>query len=360
MIKLKKLAINSLYVMLMVAAGAGTAVAETPKEQADRICHAFIEHPEDFKKIEATQSCKVPEVPGYFIRGDEKCFTHALDESAKQGKFAILNGIGSCSSASLVRLSEDDTGISAHRVEIKNANSDGYSFGSDDKALDYKGALFLTDQDNNDLRLVTDDGSFILCAVVYQLKGWEKAKSEESPICEKFLKGNYQTAEKARDYSPKSLKEDDALYDGEFDREEHVGSINKVDLIGNGQKMSILGLQFSSGGGCGCEEQSMSIAKSDKSTPEAQKLDKAVVNLTGAVKCSDGITWKVVTINGKGYIAQDSASDFSRFSRTPFLDRVLYEYKNGEFSEICRLKPKVQRVLDRDVAPDDLQYVPVK
>jgi hypothetical protein len=346
------------------------AMGETLKEEANRLCKAFIEHPEDFKEITDTQSCDVygqsPKSPW-----KAKCFFHTISGDSTPIKF--VNGEvdgGTCHSDHVMAVSEGEYPKVAD-IELRNPNVNGYSMGRDDKPLDYKGTLLLTNQYNSDLRLVTKEdpvpqhqskgafNSVILCGIRHQLQGWENTNKNSASICEKLAKDEFQEPE------VKHTNDNNEIVD--------------VDLDGDGKTEKVLTIEISSGGGCGCGAVSLAIVNSgseviEKTTVMNNKLSKLTKDPRGCSRT--GSSWSAINIDGRGYIAENTwrAKDkpielndgkppllLPMLSEKWFHDRALYKYEDGDFSEICRLKAKSKRVIDNDIYPDFmLGYVPVK
>lgn len=346
------------------------AMVETLKEEANRLCRAFIEHPEDFKEITDVQSCDVygqsPKSPW-----KAKCFFHTIDGDSTPIKFANgeVDG-GTCHGDSVMTVSEGERPKVAG-IELRNPNVNGYSMGCDDKPLDYNGVLLLTNQYNSDLRLVTKEdpvqqhqskvafNSVILCGISHKLQGWENTNKHGDSICEKLAQDEFQ--------------------EPEVKRTNDNNEIVDVDLDGDGKTEKVLTIEISSGGGCGCGAVSLAIVNSgseaiEKMAAMNSKLSKLTKDPRGCSRT--GSSWSAINIDGRGYIAENTQSAKKKqiefndgrpplvlpmLSEKGFHDRVLYKYEDGNFSEICRLKAKFKRVLDNDIYPDFmLGYVPVR
>jgi hypothetical protein len=322
----------------------------------DELCKAFIERHDDFKEI-SFDYCSPPNGKHH----PRRCFQHNIE--GVPTKFVSISTGGSCGSSAVVSLSNEGLPQSDH-AEPQNSSVNGYGSGHNDIPLDYHGTLLLTNDDNSDLKLVTKEGSTVLCGFVYKLEGWREAKPTQNPICEKFAKEEYQILGEERDEGAEGLKEADSLYDGDLPSETHVSKISEIDL--NGQKVLVLNLQFASGAGCGCDNESLAIAALEGASDSKIILDMqtAISDLTNAGGCNHDTNWSAITINGKGYIAQNVLPDthpHPDLNAREFNDRVLYKYENKNFTEMCRLNPKGRLVIDRDVLPEaSLDYNPIQ
>lgn len=345
--------VSALLVFLLLATSPISALAEeTLNETANRVCKAFIDHREDFKEI-PLQPCEAYGVFGHKNENPDrtKCFSHELD--GVQKKFAFFQGNGTCHGNAVANVAKDNQ-ISV--LPVRNPDINGYGFGNSDKPLDYQGFLLVTNEYDSDLRLVTKDDQVVLCGFVYEVQGWKSSDSNKDAVCEKFLQNKYEAQD-----GKTSCCENDNLYDGELERETHVASAADVDIEGTGKKVKILTIGHNSGAACGCGEEWLSIARTDSSSNV--QMSRALSTLTASDGCKrNGNNWSPIEIDGRGYIIQNlrGPKTWKPLSTLPPNDRVLHKYKEGDFSEVCRLHPKVQKVIDGDVPNQKLDYVPVK
>jgi hypothetical protein len=330
------------------------ASAESLFQKAEMYCGAYIKNPADFKPVKDTHSCEIYLFQRHPRKGKDYsepaiCFQHAV-EGVEQN-FAYVRNLGTCSNTTVDRVSDSDH----PRVldsDPKNVDVNGYGIGQSDTALDYNGVLLVTN--GSDLRLPTSEGTYILCRFGYELKNWEDENSDRDSICSKFAKGDFYLLEGG------GSNKADALYPG-LPPDTHVETTAEVDFNHDGKNELFLGAQYSSGAGCGADSWSAAITNiSDKkdaaSAPEIDALNDAITALTDQdEKYNTRRVWSAVEIDGKDYVAENVMPArlpiFNSFGYKPFLDRVLYEYKNKKFVEICRAKPKMEKVIAHDVKP---------
>src|SRR5262249_16619420 len=152
--------------------------------EAARLCHAYIDSPQDFKEI-PTQACKVHMNYSEQLM-DGRCFDHSVRNSEHPLAFAGFPSGGTCASSSIARV--DHQNEVSYPV-IRNEAVNGYGFGMYDKALDYRGLLLITN--GYDLRLVLPKEQVILCGFVEKFEGWRAPEPADDPRCQKFSRDEF-------------------------------------------------------------------------------------------------------------------------------------------------------------------------
>lgn len=333
------------------------ASAEVLSEKAYRICHAYLDNPNDFKPVSSIRTCEV-----YFnpLRDPHKsqCFDHSVE--AKNLHYAIIHDAGgTCTSVSVVRISEDNPPVIVD-TNWPNVEVNGYGLGSTDIPLEYKGELLVTN--GTDLRLLTLDSSLILCRFGYRIKGWRSEGGADQSVCNDFSNQKFVILDIPK--NPKSvdeLRSSDLLYPGELPAETHVVTSAEVDLNDNGKKELFLSLEYSSGRGCGYDRWSAAITnkvstKESDSNEGISNINSAIMDLTNqGEEYNTRRVWSAVSIKGKEYIAENVKPHplpaFASFSYKNVLDRVLYQYRDKKFIEICRAKPEEEKVVAHEIKP---------
>jgi hypothetical protein len=352
-------------VLLFVALMASPALSEELRAQADRLCHAYIERPQDFKKVEA-RSCEV------HLRHSTQpqemlCFKHDVDGSSLPETFASFSSGGSCSSSSIGLV--DDR----NRVDyplIPNASVNGYGVGRHDMALDYEGTLLITN--GNDLRLVRGNDQVILCTFMYRFEGWQ-APEPENEACRKFARNDFGNhgapiAEEAWESWPK--------YPEARPRKQVQADLNR-----DGAEETIVTYDYASGAGCGCDANPLVLFHDGEliasrrgrplygsAPPSIKNLGEALENLT--MTCSRsrrGTAWSVVRMGGEDFVLaeyqphpwdiRDSAeADGTVYSWGEIPSRELYELQDDKFVRICEQRPTMKKVIAHEVVPEEHRY----
>lgn len=353
---------------LLVVLTALPALAETLKEKADRLCHAYVDRPEDFKEI-PTHPCEAHE-PGRTEYRSMQCFSHAVEGLSVAQTFASGRFGGSCSSTGIVRIGSNNSILF---TPTRNASVNGYGMGSDDKALDYRGTLLITD--GNDLRLVFEHDEVILCRFVYKFEGWREPEPKESETCQKFAQDEFSDRS-----SPIAAEERHS-----WPRYPEARPVRQVqsDLNSDGADETILSYFYASGAGCGCDAYPLVPLHNgglippqegnalDSSAPPALKaLGLALQDLT-TVCNSDrrGTKWLVVRISGKDFVLADFRPDpwdtplpagTDVYSIAEIPSRELYEFQSDRFVRICEQRPVRKKIIAHEIiAKDALDYTPV-
>ncbi len=338
------------------------AFAETLKETADRICHAYIDHPEEFKKAE-TSPCKIASSSGI---QEEKCFSY-FDASTKLERKFNITYAGSCLSPMISEIGPDNE---QKYLETENATVNGYGFGSSEEPLIYKDQ-FLFSQNGDDLRIMFDKKMMVLCRFTNELQGWEKPIPKNNDICKKFGDNQFSInanliAESGQDWPNYKNPRRGRIYEG------HAEGLYKTDLDGDDIKEQIINYSYSSGAGCGCGASMFYLLQNGKpvgfeddaeeNTPQTG-LAKALRDFTGACDRSDKSF--LIELDEKNYFVKGASSptvsEDKKYTRTIPV-RELYEYQSGKFVKICSQKAKTKKVIQHEVYPASsgrLDYKPL-
>ncbi|HRI77059.1 MAG TPA: hypothetical protein PLX33_08735 [Alphaproteobacteria bacterium] len=292
-----------------------------------------------------------------------RCYTKTYTDftqkpPAKKTRFYTLikDGGGTCRSASAVELSQQNRGEPLYK-DIVNAHH-LYHWGNDDVILGNFGKnLLVSDSARKSLRTINDDGIYVLCGIESQLQGWKITGRSRGAVCEKFANDDFSYPEGTK---PESLTHERELYGAPLPAETHITNQTDVDIDRDGKAEKLLTLYYSSGAGCGCEFKYLSLPQQ----PENIALNEKLKSLAVERDCKGSADWSVIDIDGQAYIAQNAKKmapqNAGRIVRDETKPRVLYAYKNGEFTEICRAKPLTRRILDHKVlSPEKLMYQPI-
>jgi hypothetical protein len=358
------LAPYSLLVLLLFTSE--PAVSETLKEEAERLCHAYIDQPQEFKPVE-TQACSlVPE--DETATQSALCFTHGAEDSSQPTRFARFRSMGTCGSTPVGEV--DDQGR-ARELAIRNVNVNGYGMGLEDTALDYQGHLLVTNGD--DLRLVLGHEQVILCMFMYRFQGWQAPEPADRQVCQKVSQNGFEVrVSSIMSRSPKAepMRQDPS------------------DLNGDGRDEVITSYGYSSGAGCGCEAGPLLLSyaggavvrkdgrlagEPDASRavtlpPDVELLGHALEDLTMSCGSSPSRTaWSVVRIDGQDYVlayyqprpweiqhASQAGQDVYSWGKIP--RRELYQFQGDKFVKVCNQEPITQKVIAHDVIPKGQQY----
>lgn len=346
--------------LLCLALTPNAVLAETLKETADRICHAYIDHPEDFKKIKPTP-CEIKYQDSDFKR-DGGCAEYFDKLTNKHRKIARGYSSGSCISSDLLEIEED--GFS-DGFEVINAGGNGYGFGARDEFLLYQGQLLITNEE--DLRIPLESGAAVLCQFTYQSKNWNKA-DPETALCKKFENNEF-----VKNTMPLHASDNEILPD--LNREGHPRERYVADLNRDGIKEDILLYEYASGRGCGCDNYSLSVLKDgelvgtrdgdQKSQDPNIILGNRLLGLNAGCNTLRN-TLSVVKIDNKDYILKDYdyRDKALKLSKT-IPSRALYEYQSGEFVKICSQEAEAEKVIQHEVVGADgkrphLNYKPLE
>ncbi len=191
----------------------------------------------------------------------------------------------------------------------------------------------------------------ILCSKVYRFHGWKSAEPSSSPVCQTMDSGDYQTLQQTVDIP--RLRETDTTHE------------SYSDLNADGDRERILTHQLSSGDGCGCDKQFLSLSDHQDMSPSLRKLKQQLARLTDH-RCDRIKSWSVIAIDSKHYVLQgykrgrpyDKRDSDLEYQMIP--DRVLYEYRDESFVPVCRQVPDITTLIDRDVIEhQELNYLPL-
>jgi hypothetical protein len=347
------------------------------KKTAAEVCPRFAKNPQAFQPV--TEKDMVPCVvygAPYAPKGEGvegQCYMGKVWGEAEPVKLHVVSGTGMCQSSSVARVAEGDN-PSIRWFDMPNVGVNGYGMGRYDKILKTYGHYTLvTDDRASDLRVLTKDGAYVLCGFINKLHGYTVDRWKNASVCEKFANDDFTVPETPRGSDVEGIRAADALYGGQLERETHVEAISEVDLDGDGVVEKLLRIQKSSGAHCGCTQSRMGLAaETVAARGDIDTMQKKLETLTafGSADCHSQDRWSIAMIEGKAYIARNAGQAFEpnearrrrlTLSTTPFGDRILYEYVEGRFAEVCRLKPDSVRYIDRDILGEgELNYTPVE
>lgn len=316
-------------------AAANSGGSKTPQQaEDDKICHAFIEYPHQFVRIN------------------------------DKARFEEFGYGGTCSSGGIKMAMPD-----GHWEELSPLNgSNGFGTPGYVIPMSYKGKIYFGETGRSDeiefLLRLDGDNMIVMCGFLYHPKGWKISKGLNPQLCQKFHNEQFTiVGESPPDYQSGKL-----AYGAKLPPDTIVDKFGDVSFAGDAQRVKVFYLEYLETRGCGCGAEYLSIAGSQPEgfapAQEQEKLSKALSNFTEVEGCSDGDSWSVVSIGGKGYVATNLpliASDASKLNldRGHFRDRSLYQYENGSFKEICRMHPLEEKVIDREyIEPYALDYKP--
>lgn len=354
----------------------GGAIDPIKKIAAD-VCPRFADNPDSFQTVTEKDTVPCVVYGKHYApkdKGEEhQCYMGRLLGEATPVKLLVMPSGGSCDASTLAYVAEEDKPV-IRWFDTPNVNINGYGMGRYDKILKTYGNYTLVTNDRaSDLRVLTKNGSYVLCGFINKLHGYTVDRWKSASVCEKFANDDFDVPETLRGNSVESIRAADALYDGSLGRETHVEAVSDVDLDGDGVAEKVLRIQKSSGARCGCEQSRMGLASNSiAGRGAADSMHEALEELTdfGTTNCHARERWSVAVVNGKVYIARNAGQAFDgnekrrrnwTFSSMPFNDRVLYQYVDGRFVEVCRLKPDSKRYIDHEILrAGELNYTPVE
>jgi len=358
-----------------MALATAPAFADSLKDEAERLCHAYIGGPQDFKAVE-TRACRVTAI--YGTEGlDARCFEHSVEGSSQPQRFASFPSGGTCSSSSIAWVDDQNH---ADFPNIRNSHVNGYGFGGFDSALDYQGELLITN--GRDLRLAAGQEQVVLCMFMYKLEGWQAPEPAQSETCQKFSRNEFSDRG-----SP--ISEEQKASWPPFPEASPVKQVQS-DLDGDGKDELVLSYHYVSGAGCGCDANPLvlfnngALVASDSWGVPKVSAPPALETLGGAL---DDLTmtcdarrhrpaWSVVRIDGKDFVLADyealpwtiiqvpAAAGEETYSWSEIPDRELYQFQGDKFVRMCVQKPIVEKVIAHDVIPQKQQtlfdYTPLE
>lgn len=343
---------------------------ELTGEEANEICHAYIDHPEDFKEIK-TEKCReeilenIKDKDNYFkskyhrsgeyLDRLQSCFDFTDKRSGQKKVYGLFRTGGTCNSIQIVQ------------IDILSDNLNfGDGEGIEEIPVNYNGQLVI--KDYGALILGRNKRGDIHCSFSYHSIGWNAAQRQDNTVCKALSEGSYQTSREG------ISSEDENLYP------DYPQSIPKghftADLNADGNKEEIIEYDFTSVAGCGCRASVLKIKENghlvggyrhhDKEVASnnsvINELDEKLESLTG--KCGERYSDSaIITINGRDYVLLDrditpKENNKAYYSRD-LPKRELYAFENGEFVKVCTQEAKAKRVIEYEEVNQADGYIPL-
>lgn len=321
--------------------------ADEFKDEANFLCNAYLKHPEEFKPV-SLYPCSI--IPEYEDQAYEKeCFDYTDPKTKVKRTFGVYHSKGSCSHLTISEVNPDRT---VRPLEVANSSYNGYGIGSDYAASTYKGHLVF--MNGADLLLPKKDDKIILCSIKYETTKWLPVKQKDDPVCNKFEKGDY-TSSKVT-ISP---EEWDSWPEA---TETHPGEKYTSDLDGNGQLETILRYDYSSGSGCGCGRQFLTVFENNQmiskdpkysgklykdASTSAETLSNALGSFSGGCSKTEQ-NFSVIRIDNHDYVLYEDGVEYDGFPQIdrhaiPF--RKLYRFQEGDMKEVCSQESDAHKVI---------------
>ncbi|MDI1228252.1 MAG: hypothetical protein PSY14_11265 [bacterium] len=221
--------------------------AESLREEADRVCQAYIDKPDTFVAV-----AKKPDKCSPETGIDFGCAIYNLPLVA--GKLADFWWPGTCGSASLGWVDKNNH---FNELEPTNGNFDAGALRSLSVVSHQKAAYILAGRYGLFIDKVLPDGFVTLCGLYYHLDGWEDAEPTENSVCDKWAKGDTNTVSSILT-DEISQQQEKKLH---LSTPQTIISAVNVDFSGQGQKVQLVTVEMTSGAGCGCSRLSLRVSK---------------------------------------------------------------------------------------------------
>tara|TARA_R110002124_G_scaffold159766_4_gene327028 strand:+ start:368 stop:1390 length:1023 start_codon:yes stop_codon:yes gene_type:complete len=313
------------------------AHAFSPEKDAEALCRAWLEIPEEFETVK-TEPCDC------ILWGSKKdkcgCFYVGTQ------RYAVANTGGSCSSIDVLKIDSNDY---VSDDAIVNVNTNGFSMGLSAKPLSYQGDYFTLLYNSHRQYLLNTDSRTVLCGKVYKFNGWKKAQPEESELCHKFENGKYEIKSIALSVEQQNESRCAAT---------QATHLAVADLDSDRKMETITSYERSSGAGCGCDRKFLGIDIWDNQCTyrEVRTVLEEELRSLGGI-CDKSFFWSVVTINGQDYVLRDIEKkshlapkvDGEEYFTSKLAPRMLYVFKQGHFTPICYIDADMSEHIDSDV-----------
>ncbi|MFA7276874.1 MAG: hypothetical protein WC043_08735 [Pseudobdellovibrionaceae bacterium] len=336
---------------------------ENLKTLAHDICHAYLDHPEEFKPIEMT-SCEV-----FYYNSEQlidgECFTYNNEQYVRFGLR------GACATYPIMHVNSK---FNAQDMVVQN-KSRGYNTLTDtDNAFNYKGHLILSS--GNDMRLVQGQTQTLLCKFRTKIYSWKSATPVQNPICQKLSANDY-FIQHHHSLSNENYPE---LSSGETAQKKFT-----ADFDQDGKKETYLQYRVNGSGMMCHTDTTMLFLLNNNSlvdydyrykqqdTPANEKLlglalydltDPKPENVLGLTYPFAPTLWEIITINKKDYLLADQEEPKFPELVQKDIARALYEFRGNRFEKICEQRTNSEKVIQHEAIPrkywNNLDYKPIE